>query len=962
MAVIPFEKGKKYRFESAKYNTGALVIGALHGSTALLYYDVTATNSVSDAWWYIDTSSEGYTIKNATTQQYIYYDPKREETVAKGLRLTADLVPEAVWTFHDQEGYFFIQNSKESTQRFNLRLDGSYLMGAYESTSTSSINELFTIYDENGNTIKDDGNTGSNTSDKPTSTNRQGINSNGEYWELTGLANPVVITTEREKPVLYTIQNVRKGNYVYATASNLYQSADITNATQFYFVQANNGAVNLMTNNGEVVQTWENFSSINNSKVQISQGEPDPKQNLWKISFYNDLQYPGYALERQSNRNETKNHMNDDAGHSICYWNLDGGSTFCFASADARHLHHLQSQGIHFDGTMPGLEFHSFVDSIRFDNKDLVYRKDTKTYMFNVRPKYRDGQTYTPKIQVKFTDFASESTLYIDGKPLSANNTFDFSDIDGSVAHKLEVKKNGETLATTDLHFTFLPIIEINMPSCNANYYTTGSIRVNYFQDAGYDSTFIAAFKYRGATAGNFSKKAFAIKLRDAYGNNIDREFLGFRNDNNWILDAMVIDPASMRNRVSTDLWNDFSSAPYHKAQEPKARTGTRGKFVEVLLNGVYHGLYCMTEKMDRKQLRLKKSEEKQPGTTSDIIHGTLYKASQWSYEVFFGHEIEDISYNFPSPPGNVFNNSLRQETQNGFEIKYPDYEEQNIDWKPLENAINFVATSDDYNFAQYFDNYFDRPALVDYYLLIELLLATDNHGKNMFYFNYDQKASLAAKRLGIAVWDLDGTWGIRWDGKTNATNYGRYTQLLPTLHFPTFLDQYEHGQLSYYYRLANNDYMDWHNELKTRYAQLRSTYFNPDSLAERFDYYAELFRKSNADKREASKWNQYHKNIQNGINYATDWLRKRIAYLDTQYEYDPTAGIHDAPTISRTFLGATGGKGCISYQTTQPQILRIYTIGGQLIRQIQTGKGIASEKGFMPGIYIVKGIKVIVK
>lgn len=42
------------------------------------------------------------------------------------------------------------------------------------------------------------------------------------------------------------------------------------------------------------------------------------------------------------------------------------------------------------------------------------------------------------------------------------------------------------------------------------------------------------------------------------------------RSDNNWILDAMAVDRARMRNRVSTDLWLAFSTKPYHAAYTPK--------------------------------------------------------------------------------------------------------------------------------------------------------------------------------------------------------------------------------------------------------------------------------------------------------------------------------------------------------------------------------------------------------
>lgn len=137
--------------------------------------------------------------------------------------------------------------------------------------------------------------------------------------------------------------------------------------------------------------------------------------------------------------------------------------------------------------------------------------------------------------------------------------------------------------------------------------YTKGSLRVTFPEDEGLDSIYHADFKIRGASSINYPKKSYAVKLRDAEGNSIDRKLLGLRSDNNWILDAMYVDLACMRNRVCTDLWNDFSVKPYYADREKKVRTGTRGKFVEMILNGRHNGIYCMTEKMDRKQLKLKK-------------------------------------------------------------------------------------------------------------------------------------------------------------------------------------------------------------------------------------------------------------------------------------------------------------------------------------------------------------------
>ena len=215
----------------------------------------------------------------------------------------------------------------------------------------------------------------------------------------------------------------------------------------------------------------------------------------------------------------------------------------------------------------------------------------------------------------------------------------------------------------------------------------------------------------------------------------------------------MAVDIARCRNRVSPDLWNDFSIAPYHKEFEPKMINGTRGEFVEVILNGNYHGIYCMTERVDRKQLKLKKFEE-----NPENIRGVLYKSAQWGYEVFMG--FDQSTGRYPGTQVREYNNL--SETWGGWEMQYPDLEDVSVlDWYPLYRGVNLVASGSDVAFKSLLNKCFDMPLFRDYFIFIELLLAKDNYGKNMFMYCYNKNSDL---RLSLTPWDLDGTWGRNWN------------------------------------------------------------------------------------------------------------------------------------------------------------------------------------------------------
>ena len=82
-------------------------------------------------------------------------------------------------------------------------------------------------------------------------------------------------------------------------------------------------------------------------------------------------------------------------------------------------------------------------------------------------------------------------------------------------------------------------------------------------------------------------------------------------------MDAGQADLFRLRNRIATELWNDIASKPYYADQETDVLTGVRGQVVEVYLNNEYRGIYCLTECMDRKQLKIKKFDKK-----TGEIHG----------------------------------------------------------------------------------------------------------------------------------------------------------------------------------------------------------------------------------------------------------------------------------------------------------------------------------------------------
>lgn len=400
--------------------------------------------------------------------------------------------------------------------------------------------------------------------------------------------------------------------------------------------------------------------------------------------------------------------------------------------------------------------------------------------------------------------------------------------------------------------------------------------------------------KWRGGTTNTEGKHKRNYKIKfDA-----DQQLFGLRTDNNWILDAGQADVFRLRNRIATELWNDFSKKPYYYEKENEVFSGVRGNIVELYLNDEYRGIYCLTECIDRKELKLKKFDKK-----SGIIKGVLWKAEGYGISQMF----------------NIIPYDNKSETWDTFEIKYPDLDDvQETDYSTLYNAIDFVINSSNEDFSQHIHEYFDIPVLIDYYIFLHTLNAFDNRGKNMYWAVYDKTEN---KKITLAVWDLDGSFGQRW-----------IDQYIPNSSSPDFDFDI---CMKLYYRLKENNPNNFNENVIERYHQLRNNYLSTESLINRFKSYYNIIKESGAAEREEEKWSKDSDingeiiNFEKELDYITDWITKHMNYLD------------------ENVFSSTNAINTIPYHNTNNYF---YTING-----IKTNT-------LTKGIYIQNGKKYIIK
>ena len=519
------------------------------------------------------------------------------------------------------------------------------------------------------------------------------------------------------------------------------------------------------------------------------------------------------------------------------------------------------------------------------NGKNIIYDKQNDTYMASI-PEDAFGKDYEAIILL---DIASDwNDLSIDGTQIAYSYTF--KQVEGNKLYSIHARKGNKEI-NTKITFTFLPLLVLQ--GSFGYDYAQGSMSL-YSPDATEPSLSLIKAKWRGGSTNTEDKhkRNYKIKSLNFKGKGQDISLLGMREDNNWILDAGQIDLFRLRNRIATEIWNDFATKPYYASKEPKAKSGVTGKVVEVILNNEYRGIYSLTEAMDRKELKLKKYDDK-----NQEFHGQLWKVSSWDKATFW-----DIDKDYDNT----------QETWHAFETKYPDIDDVNpTDYSPLYEAIDFVANSNDEAFKKEVGDYFDIPVLIDYQLFQETLKPVDNNGKNMFWGIYDVAKS---KKLTLAIWDLDASVGQDWRCST---------PLHPNYVLPN-TDLGVKDGFNLYHRLSSLNVDNYNEKVANRYHELRKTYFSEENLISRYQSYYDMLVKSGAASREETKWSEdsdiggYPLNFKSEIEYIKNWIINRLNYLDTnQFPISTNISeIHQKESLStKTTYNMLGQKVGASYQ-----------------------------------------------
>jgi hypothetical protein len=256
----------------------------------------------------------------------------------------------------------------------------------------------------------------------------------------------------------------------------------------------------------------------------------------------------------------------------------------------------------------------------------------------------------------------------------------------------------------------------------------------NHLADTNYNYNGHIGIEIRGSSSQIFPKKQYAIETRDDTGQGTDVLLLGLPAENDWILYAPYNDKSLIRNVLAYGLAREMG------------RYASRTRFCEVVLNGDYHGLYVLMEKIKRNKNRVDIAKLKTD--SSDITGGYIIKIDKqegaqtmgWYSAYRSNGKPIYYQYHYPSEEDITEPQKVYIQGQIG-------------QFEALMAGPGYRDPANGYN------SMIDTGSFVDFLILTEMARNVDGYRLSAFLYKDKDSAGGGKWNMG-PLWDLDLAFG----------------------------------------------------------------------------------------------------------------------------------------------------------------------------------------------------------
>ena len=260
-----------------------------------------------------------------------------------------------------------------------------------------------------------------------------------------------------------------------------------------------------------------------------------------------------------------------------------------------------------------------------------------------------------------------------------------------------------------------------------------------------------ARMNYRGSSSLNFVKKSYAFcpgeadcvedKGRQDYVKTAKLNMLGLGEayDKDWVLYAAAADPSLMRNRLVFDSYAAMTG-----------EWGVQSRYVELIVDGVYKGVYVFMDKITMNKKRVKVDEKT----------GFIVKFDKTDKEDRIGGyqgEIGDEKTFATDLTGRKDISTYDTSVDQLFEIEYPEKDDYPTGWGNRTTAIknmfnNFETALKEGDFSTV-QQYIDYTSWADWFIINEYTKNVDAYRAScIFVYTGEAGAKIEARPL----WDQE--------------------------------------------------------------------------------------------------------------------------------------------------------------------------------------------------------------
>lgn len=416
------------------------------------------------------------------------------------------------------------------------------------------------------------------------------------------------------------------------------------------------------------------------------------------------------------------------------------------------------------------------------------------------------------------------------------------------------VSTEGQTIADNPKVNVKMGIID-NGPG-NRNYYRNPANNNQPDPFNNFNGT--VGIEHRGSSSQFFPKKPYGFETRTETGDDLKVSLLGMPKESDWILNASYTDKTLMRDVLTYHLSNQMGMY------------ATRTKFVELVVDGDYKGVYILMEKIKRDANRVNIASLKPADNSGDALTGG------YILKVDKNTGSADAYWKSPYPANNLMEINIMLEYPKKDDITTAQFEYIKNHFTNFEHTLNGPNFKDPTNG---YAKYIDVNTFVDYFLLTELTYNIDAYRLSVFFYK-DRDSRDSKIKMGPA-WDYDHSYGNANYCKGWETNHWAYDFVRE------FCPQDDKQTPTWWARLLQD--REFCLKVRERWQQLRQNQWTNSNISSFVNQNVALLGESQV--RNFQRWpllgewiwpNYYWGNTyQEEIDWFKNWTEQRLSWLD---------------------------------------------------------------------------------